>query len=171
MMANTSNDDKKDYIREVQLYLRTISKHGGIIPTVSIDGIYGGETSNAVSEFQSAEKLPVTGDVDKATYDKISEVYERAYHMNADALPINVFENSTLLRLGDTGYDVYFLQVMLKALGEKFANIHSVNVTGKYDYVTNEAVNGVKRSIGDDRPENGVDKATYNDVTRLYNSL
>ena len=45
------------------------------LPKISADGIYGPATENAVRKFQSVFGLPVTGDVDYATWYKISEIY------------------------------------------------------------------------------------------------
>lgn len=46
-----TTEQQRDYIREIQRYLRTVSQHTEQTPTVGIDGIYGAETAAAVSAF------------------------------------------------------------------------------------------------------------------------
>ncbi len=67
-----------------------------------IDGIYGGLTEQAVSQFQSSKGLTVNGKVDQATWDALNN--------NPDA-------PSVLLRRGDRGETVRNLQLMLATSG------------------------------------------------------
>ena len=62
---------KKDHIREIQTYLHFIARTDGSIPVVIPDGIYGDETTAAVTAFQRLYNLPQTGEVDKGTWDRI----------------------------------------------------------------------------------------------------
>ena len=169
-MATLTKEDNKNYIREIQSYLRGIAYYDERIPFIAVDGIYGQKTAAAVGAFQTVAGLPATGDVDKATFDALVKEYERVFAKNGKALEINGFPDpKKTLMPGDTGYDVYFLQVMLKALGDRFDNIYSVDINGKYDAATAEAVNGVKRAAGIN--SEGTDKRTWDEITRLYNSL
>ena len=62
-------------VRQMQEELNVIAGAYPALPKISADGIYGPATENAVREFQSVFGLPVTGDVDYATWYKISEIY------------------------------------------------------------------------------------------------
>ena len=64
-----------DKVRMVQEQLVTISEVYSAIPTISIDGIYGQRTADAVREFQSIFGLPQTGVIDYRTWYKISQIY------------------------------------------------------------------------------------------------
>lgn len=60
---------------QMQEELNVIAGAYPALPKISADGIYGPATENAVRKFQSVFGLPVTGDVDYATWYKISEIY------------------------------------------------------------------------------------------------
>ena len=59
----------------IQEQLNAISKNYPAIPSISIDGIYGINTENAVRTFQEIFDLPATGVVDFRTWYKISAIY------------------------------------------------------------------------------------------------
>lgn len=62
-------------VRQLQQQLNRIAQNYPAIPRVTVDGVYGSETANAVRIFQSVFDLPQTGIVDFATWYKISAVY------------------------------------------------------------------------------------------------
>ena len=59
----------------MQMQLNTIAGDYPAIPTIRVDGVYGSETANAVKTFQKIFNLPQTGEVDFATWYKISQIY------------------------------------------------------------------------------------------------
>lgn len=65
-----------DNVSDLQRYLQTISETLGNIPQVTVDGIYGENTRDAVSVFQSIYGLTVTGAVGPVTWQKIAEIYD-----------------------------------------------------------------------------------------------
>ena len=62
-------------MRVVQEYLNRISQNYPLIKKVAVDGIYGQSTAEAVKTFQKIFGLPATGNVDYATWYKISAIY------------------------------------------------------------------------------------------------
>jgi peptidoglycan hydrolase-like protein with peptidoglycan-binding domain len=62
-------------VRTTQTFLNRISQNYPLIPKVAVDGIYGPATANSVRVFQSIFNLPQTGEVDYATWYKISNIY------------------------------------------------------------------------------------------------
>ncbi|WP_394525838.1 peptidoglycan-binding domain-containing protein [Lacrimispora sp. JR3] len=64
-----------DKVRQVQEQLDTIAGVYTAIPRITADGIYGPDTAEAVRQFQSIFKLPVTGIIDFATWYRISHIY------------------------------------------------------------------------------------------------
>jgi len=64
-----------DKVRQMQEQLNRIAQAYPALPTVSVDGIFGPATENAVREFQSIFGLPANGIVDYPTWYKISEIY------------------------------------------------------------------------------------------------
>lgn len=64
-----------DKVRQMQAQLNTIAQNYPALPTIRADGIFGSATKNAVENFQKIFNLPVTGQVDFATWYKISQIY------------------------------------------------------------------------------------------------
>ena len=62
-------------VRNLQGWLRALSKNNGDIPEVFIDGIYGDETREAVRVFQALNGISPTGVVDISTFDAIYSAY------------------------------------------------------------------------------------------------
>lgn len=62
-------------VRELQTQLAEIAEVYYSIPALAVDGIYGPATAASVSAFQEKFRLPVTGQVDQATWYKISAIY------------------------------------------------------------------------------------------------
>lgn len=65
-----------DSVFYLQQYINVIASVYGNVPTVDEDGIFGPLTAQAVREVQRYFGLPVTGVVNFATWDKITELYE-----------------------------------------------------------------------------------------------
>lgn len=64
-----------DKVRQLQEQLNRIAKDYSAIPTITVDGIYGSRTADAVRTFQRIFNLPQTGTVGFTTWYKISEIY------------------------------------------------------------------------------------------------
>ncbi|GIM28985.1 spore cortex-lytic protein [Clostridium polyendosporum] len=62
-------------VRTVQEFLNRIAENYPLIPKVPVDGVYGPATQEAVKVFQSVFNLPQTGNVDYATWYRISDIY------------------------------------------------------------------------------------------------
>ena len=64
-----------DKVRQLQEQLNRIGRVYSSIPPLTVDGIYGQNTKNAVEQFQKIFNLPVTGITDYKTWYKISQIY------------------------------------------------------------------------------------------------
>lgn len=62
-------------VRQLQEQLAEIADVYYSIPSLAVDGIYGPGTAASVTAFQEKFDLPVTGQVDQATWYKISAIY------------------------------------------------------------------------------------------------
>lgn len=60
-------------VKELQHMLRAVAAVWPQLPSVSLDGIFGEKTLEAVMVFQRDSGLPVTGVVDKATWEALAE--------------------------------------------------------------------------------------------------
>ncbi len=64
-----------DKVRQLQEQLNRIAVAYPAIPTITVDGLYGSATAEAIRVFQSVFGLPVTGITDYPTWYKVSEIY------------------------------------------------------------------------------------------------
>lgn len=62
-------------VRTIQRQLNAIRSTYSAIPALSVDGVYGEATAEAVRIFQGIFNLPQTGVVDLATWYTISQLY------------------------------------------------------------------------------------------------
>lgn len=70
-----------DAVKELQYYLSSISSSYGI-PSVTVDGVFGSSTENAVKSFQKQFGLTVDGIVGPATWNKLVELYRKNSQRN-----------------------------------------------------------------------------------------
>jgi len=164
----------KDPVKEVQFYLREISKYNPEIPMIYPTGIYNATTKEAVTEFQRIYELPTTGIVDLNTWNKLVKEYGNCYEVTSAPNQISCFPLTEFnITLDDEDDLVYVIQFLLRKLNKKYKNYHEVNMTGKYDQTTADAIKQFQNN--NKLPITGiVDKITWNslarvnDICRLY---
>ncbi len=151
---------RRAHIRELQTYLYAISLMNDHIPSVVPDGSYDRGTAAAVSAFQREYGLPVTGNADPATWNKIVNVYLAGVH--AKPIPYSVFPSAGyVLKKGDRGEIVYIVQAMLGDIARQYDNFGGVEVCGEYNAETAAAVGRFRRLVGLPSGED-VDSAAWN---------
>lgn len=62
-------------IRQIQEQLNAIANAYPALPRISVDGVFGENTQNAVKKFQQIFGLPATGIIDYSTWYEIQEIY------------------------------------------------------------------------------------------------
>lgn len=67
--------DSGESVKLMQTYLNAIAARFPGIRPVSVDGIFGGDTENAVIDFQRSVRLNPTGVIDVSTWERIIELY------------------------------------------------------------------------------------------------
>ncbi|MCI5816418.1 peptidoglycan-binding protein [Ruminococcus sp.] len=157
---------KRSHIHEIQSYLYTLATQDARIPTVIPDGIYGPETVRAVQAFQKIYSLPVTGEVDRPTWDAIVAAYRK---QTAQPEALSIFPSAGyVLREGDSGTLVYIVQAMLNDIGSRYDNLAPVKVTGSFSAATTNAIRGVQQVAG--LPQTGaVNRETWNWMVAALN--
>lgn len=164
-----SDEQKKEDIREAQIYLRVIAEQNPAIPIIVPDGIYDKETEEAVKVFQREYGLTPTGKIDAETWSELYRAYLEAavYFLPLQAVtPLT--KNNVPLTEGDAGYLIYILQAMINTVTQFYDNLDSVTINGIYDTETADAVKQIQRIIGKE-PTGVVDAATWNGFALLYN--
>lgn len=155
-------------IRSLQTMLRVIAEddpsHMRIVP----DGIYGPETTAAVSTFQRLHGLPVTGVTDQTTWEAIVAVYTPALVRIEEAQPLNIILNpGQVIRKGERSPHLYLVQAMLTVLAEIYESIGTPSQSGLLDEPTADSISSFQQLSG--LPMTGnLDKHTWKHLVLQY---
>lgn len=163
-----SNEQKQAHIEEILGLLYQIALHDNRIPIVLPMKEYTDEAALAVRAYQQAYNLPVTGEIDDATWNSIADTYHR---LTDAAEPLIVFPAGTfLLQERDSGDLVQLVQVLLNLAAAHYSNLITITVSGIYDTETAAAVRKLQAVSA--LPETGVlDRRTWNRLAALINTL
>ena len=91
--------DLREQVSLLQYLLSVLSQFYLEIPFVTIDGVFGAQTRNAVMALQRSAGLPETGSVDERTWDVLVERFlaiDRTVLLNADFFPFRSFSPAEL---------------------------------------------------------------------------
>ena len=164
-------EDEKEHVRRVQRWLREIGRRDKRIPEVFIDGIYGDETRQAVRKYQETRLLPVTGELDRVTFDRIFAEYS-SFEGKENALgyvPEFEYYEGKVISVGDKFDDIYLLQLLFRKLAIKDERFF-IEMTGVYDDDTSRAVTLLRQISAAGTAEN-VDIPLWNNLVRLTETL
>ena len=124
-------------IRSLQTMLRVIAQQDDLQPSVIPDGIYGPNTTTAVSAFQRRYGLPVTGVADQATWDAIVPIYQDALIDVGEAAPLWIVLNpGEVIRKGQRNPNIYLVQAILTVLADSYDSILRPGFSGVLDLPT-----------------------------------
>ena len=149
--------------------LKRIRQNYPAIPTIDSSlGIYNEDVVNAVKKFQEIFSLPVTGNVDKATWYKIKYVYnsvKKLAELYSEGLSEDdvTFLYADELKYGDTGIEVEYIHYFLDALAFLDKDIPRLPTNSIYTYNTENMVKAFQNKYN--LPVTG--KFTYTDWTVL----
>ncbi len=157
-------------VRAIQYFLAFIGYFNDRLPEISVDGIFGPATENAVRAFQQQYGLTVDGIVGRQTWYRILDVY----NSTLNSLPDEYRSYSSLLYPGYTittgasGNVVTQLQTFLRTIAQNNNSVPLITVDGIYGDRTKAAVTAVQRLSG--IPQTGaVGPLTWNAIVNLYN--
>lgn len=155
-------------VQEVQFFLRTLAAYNPSIPSVTVDGIFGRGTQNAVRAFQSFYNEVVDGIVGRNTWNTLVDQYRGTHEVPVPSEPIVTREYpGTLIRQGSTGSDVSYIQGLLNSIGNVFAQIPTLAVDGVFGAGTGSAVIVFQRLFG--LSQDGiVGKLTWDRLNEIY---
>ena len=166
----------------IQRDLRRIKKNYPAIPNITNTlGIYDEETFMAVKKFQEIFSLPVTGNVDKATWYKIKYVYTSVKKL-ADLYSEGLTEDEATflyedeLNYGDTGIEVEHIHYFLDAIAFLDPDIPRLKTNSIYNDNSITMVKAFQSKYG--LPVTGVFtykdwkvlKEVYNNILKSFNS-
>ena len=160
-------NERKEKIKLLQKYLREIAKQDARIPLLAIDGIYLDRTADAVRAFQEIYALPVNGEVDEQTWNRIYQEYIDIVGLERTCTCLDIFGfPDAVIKLGESGYVVYFLQVMLLRISDKYLNFPEIHVTGTIDQNTMDAIAQIMAVS--DLPKDATDTAVFREISAIY---
>lgn len=157
-------------VYELQYMLRKIAQITGEIPLLNTDGIYGADTRETVRYFQSQNGLAPTGEVDRATWDKIFERYKENVYSAAQGEPIYPFPSPGYTsQSGEKSDVITLIQLILSSLSVIYDDFEEIEITGENDAKT---IASLKRFQGyHGLPETGVlDKRTWDAAAKSFNA-
>ena len=131
---------------------------------VSVDGVYNEETRQAVRYFQQTEHIPVTGVVDRETWEEIAAQYAAEQALR-EPIGIRIIPNV----IGERSDDVLILQVILGALRREYP-YPPVPLSGVYGSQTADAVREFQRISGME-PTGQADRLTWLRLSDEYRRL
>ena len=171
---NTSVNDFSPFlgqpVRSAQTFLREIANQFDEMPKVIPDGIYGAQTEASVRWFQNFRGLPVTGVIDKRTWDTLLEDYlillsEREPPVCVNLLP----KDFDVILPGEENLHLHPIQAMMKNMSLKFDTVSDLDITGVHDEASVNSVKSLQKILG--KEESGaIDKAFWNDLVAMYES-
>ena len=167
-MRNITRDF--DSIYAAQKYLNKLHySSDGEIPLVHPDGIYGSETTAAVEKFQELYGLPVTGDIDLATWNAIYQSYLLAEKKSTRPTPLRVYPDTPGYEIApDERSDITaIVQFILRLLADVHVGIEGDPPTGVYDERTMADIREFQRIH--ELPQTGiVDRRTWDALAEAY---
>ncbi len=126
----------------VQYYLNFISRFEKRIPPVDETGVYDQKTFDAVAAFQRVYGLPGEGILNRATWNKLQQVYIDFY--SAISEPPLEFFPGYYITTGTAENIVRQLQEFLAVIARNDPTVPPVNITGIYDKETQAAVSAIQ---------------------------
>ena len=155
-------------VRSLQTMLRVLAQVDDRQPSVIPDGIYGAQTTAAVSAFQRNRGLAPTGIADQDTWDALVAAYEPALILVGEAEPIAViFEPNEVIAAGQSHPNLYLAQGMLSVLSQVYGSITPPELTGTLDMATGQSLAAFQKL--NDLPETGeLDRITWQRLALHY---
>ena len=151
--------DRGNEVALIQTALNEISNNYPAIPKVTVDGIFGENTENAVRTFQQIFSLTPDGIVGLATWYKLAFLYvgiRRLSELNSRGQEfLNLdYQYTGTVSPGDTGLKVTVAQYILSVLSQFYYTIPDVNIDGIYGTDSENAVKAFQKTF--DLPVTGV---------------
>lgn len=156
-----------DNVTQVQFWLNTAGEFDATIPAITVDGIFGAATQNAVKAFQTSNGLTADGIVGSATWAKLYQTFTDIENDVADG--VGTFPGTTL-QTDSTGDDVRRVQFFLRIVARSNSAVPMVNVDGVYGTATANAVTKYQSAYGL-TPDGKVGKITWNSLYEVYTAL
>ena len=169
--------DAGDYIRLLKVQLNRIGENYPAIPVLIHDNVYFDvEMEETIKTFQNIFSLPVTGEVNSATWYKIKYLYNDVKNISnlySEGISMEEVEMKypMILQLGDKGIYIRDLHYLLNTIAYFDDNIPNVDIRGlEFNERTYQNVLAFQKQYGLD-PTGKVDTKTWNKIREVYMSV
>ena len=158
-------------VLSLQTMLRTVALGNERLVPVIPDGIFGTNTTAAVTAFQRFFHLPVTGVVDHDTWMRLVREFDEALVGYGPAEPLALLlAPGQVIAAGERNDHVYLIQAILTVLGGMDLGLSAPGMSGTMDQTTVRAVKEFQNRAG--LPESGaVDRRTWQHMSRFYTAV
>lgn len=162
------NLQQEQSVRALQRMLGALSAVHGFLPELVKDGIFGEQTLEAVMLFQRELHPPVTGVVDRGTWEAIRERWQELERVHPPARPARAFPKRDFQVEPGGEHELLMVpQAMFRALYNHFSGMSSASPNGLHGAASAANVRWLQRAAG--LTETGImDQAAWNMLSRLY---
>lgn len=168
-----SPGDSGDGVRVIQYFLSYISLFVPTVQSAELDGSFGSATEDAVKSFQKTYGLEENGVVDRATYDRIENIYQSfVSSINLNFNPGRIVPYpGRIIGEGVDGSDVRILQEYLNYIAKTYPEIPTVTVDGVYGPATANQIRAFKSTFGIPGESLRVNASLWNSISSVYDDL
>ena len=138
-------EDKPSAIKEVQKFLHIISDSTDYgIPRISIDGVYGDETYQAVRLYQEYHGLNPTGKTDLTTFDML---YREYYNIMLDknTKEYIITDEGFPIVIGTQNSDVSLVHSIINELSKAYPYVKKVDRSNYFSQRSAESVKQLQK--------------------------
>lgn len=154
-------------VRGLQYMLRQISRRYPFIPQLTADGIFGERTLEAVMQFQKHMHPPVTGVVDRETFQAIRDLWRQVERELAIPRQLRGYPRGERTAAGESRASLYLVQSMFQSLRGELEGIEPGPIDGVHSERSVENTRWLQARSG--LPETGeMNARTWEMLTRLY---
>lgn len=163
-----TKEQRREAVYQIQFALQQMNQNQPNRPRVAADGIYGPETTLAVRDFQVRNGLPVTGEVDYATWQMIFTEYGK--HVARYGNPAPIIPNfSQPIPVGVPDVRIGLAQVMLWDLSNQYHNFSPIPITLQMDEPTIQGLHRIQNTNGLEQGDI-LDKMTWDALVQLHHA-
>ena len=158
-------------IKLLQYFLAIVGEYYDALPrwqASQLDGVFGPQTREAVESYQRMLGLPVTGVVDRATWDALLSTYRSVLLVQPEQPWLELFVGlpEVFLVSGMRGEDVRRAQELVNIISRGYPEVPAVAADGIFGDATESAVSVVQTLLG--LPATGaVGPLTWEGMARL----
>ncbi len=166
-----------NFVRQLKVQLNRISNNYPALPKIAEENIFfTTDMEETVTKFQEIFDLPITGEVDKATWYEIKYLYnavKKISDLAGEGITLEEvkFPYGDTLQLGDSGPYIRILNYLLNFLSYFNTNIPKLNLTGE-DFTENTKEMVMSFQTAYEKKATGVvDREVWNDLVTAYNQI